>query len=76
MGSYNSADVLCPFYRRDEPKTGTLTCESILPGGTMKTHFGTKDALRRQIRRYCAGDYKRCPWYHIVSYKWEQETEG
>ncbi len=72
MASYNSADVQCPFYRRDEPGQGNLTCESVLPGGTVRTHFATREALQTQIRKYCAGDYRGCPWYQVVSYKWEK----
>ena len=45
MASYNSGFVKCPFYRRDETKTGSLTCEGVLPGSSLKSHFGTKDAL-------------------------------
>jgi hypothetical protein len=73
MGSYSSADVKCPFYRRDDPKTSSLTCEGVLPGGSIKSWFGTKEALTRQIRAYCAGNYESCPWFHIVSYKWEKQ---
>ena len=73
MGSYTSADVLCPFYKRDDPKTSSLTCEGVLPGSTVKSHFGGKENLMRTLRRYCCKDYESCPWYHIASYKWEKQ---
>ena len=70
MASYNAADVKCPFYRRDDPKTSSLTCEGVLPGSSVKSHFGGKKELQRTIRRFCAGDYKTCPWYKVASLKW------
>ena len=66
MGTYLSGFVKCPFYRRDETKTGSLTCEGVLPGSSLKSHFGTKTELEAQIRKYCAEDYKQCPWYRAV----------
>ena len=73
MGTYTSADVKCPFYRRDDPKTCSLTCESVLPGGSVKTHFGTKANLMDHIGKYCAESYRTCPWYQIVGHKWAGE---
>ena len=70
MGSYTSADVLCPFYRRDDPKNRTITCEGVLPGTTVKHHCGGGN--RHILRIYCCSNYKLCPWFHIVSYKWEK----
>lgn len=70
MGSYTSADVKCPFYIQDEPKTCHLTCESVLPGGSIKTHFRNKQALTERIEKYCIRDFKACPWYQIVGHKW------
>ena len=71
MGSYFSADVLCPFYLHDNLRECTITCESFAPGSTIKNHFGGKAALRKQIEKYCAGDYGSCPWYKLVSQKYE-----
>ena len=70
MGTYTSVDIGCPFYRRDDPKTSSLTCEGVLPGSTVKSHFGGRDNLQRQIRKYCAGEYRRCPWYKVAYLKW------
>ncbi len=72
MSSYASADVLCPFYRRDDPKTSSLTCEGALPGSSVKSHLGSRDGLQEVLRKYCCRDYTACPWYHIVGYKWEE----
>lgn len=71
MGSYADANAKCPFYRREDLETSSLTCEGVLPGSTMRSHFGTKANLRRQEKKYCVDDYESCPWYRIVNFKWE-----
>ncbi len=71
MGTYLSGFVKCPFYRRDESKTGSLTCEGVLPGSTLKSHFCNRDELEAQIWKYCAGDYRKCPWYRAVMIQYE-----
>lgn len=71
--SYFSSSVKCPFYQHDNIKESTITCESILPGSTIKHHFtGGKQALSDAIRERCAGDYESCPWYKLVSQKWAE----
>ena len=72
MASYYSADVKCPYYMRDDPRACTITCEGVLPGSTVKSHFPGKKAILTQIERRCAGNYKGCPWYQVVSIKYEQ----
>ena len=62
MGTYSSADVLCPFYLRDDPKTCCITCEGMVPGSSVRSHFLNGEALRGQIRKYCAAEYEKCPW--------------
>lgn len=42
MGTYTSADVLCPFYEKDSPKTCSLICKGILPGSRIKILSGPK----------------------------------
>ena len=71
MGSYSSADILCPFYVHDDPKTCKLTCEGIPPGSTITSHFLNGKAMRGQIARHCAGDYKACPWFRVLWGKYE-----
>lgn len=71
--SYFSADAKCPFYQHDNIKESTITCESVLPGSTIRHHFGGKAALTRAIKRYCAGSYEKCPWYKLVSFKYGEE---
>jgi hypothetical protein len=69
--SYFAADVKCPYYGHDNIKESTITCEGVLPGSTIKHHFGGKAVLTRQIKERCAADYETCPWYRLVSMKWE-----
>ncbi len=71
MSSYTNADVQCPFFQDLSASTAALKCEGVLPGSSVKSHFGSHAALNRQLGRFCAGDYKRCPWFHVVSYRWE-----
>ena len=66
MASYSSADVKCPFYVSDDPKTCKLTCEGVPPGSTIACHFLNGKAMRVQIRKYCACDYQLCPWARLL----------
>lgn len=70
MGSYSSASVVCPYYLSDDPKTCSLTCEGIPPGSSIKSHFLDGRRLREQIKKYCAGDYKSCPWCRVLEMKY------
>lgn len=67
MGSYSSTVIQCPFYLSDDPKSCSITCEGMLPGSSIKSHFMNGAAFRRQIGKYCAGDYKSCPWATVLS---------
>ena len=66
MSSYRSADIKCPLYRRDDPRTRRLSCEGLFPGSLFHSVFRDKVALDAQIDRFCAGDYKTCPWYAFL----------
>ncbi len=71
MGSYSSADILCPCYFRDDAKTCTLTCEGLPPGSSVRNHFSSGRAMREQIGRYCAGSYRSCPWAGLLTIKYQ-----
>lgn len=73
MGTYTSADVLCPYYEKDIPKTCSLVCEGILPGSRIKSYFPDREGIQKQMRKYCAGDYKSCPWYLTVTGRYEHK---
>ncbi len=73
MGTYTSADVLCPFYEKDVPKTCSLICEGILPGSRIKSYFPGRAEIQKHMKKYCAGDYRRCPWYGIVRSRYEEK---
>lgn len=72
MGSYNSAVILCPYYLYDDPKSCNLTCEGMLPGSSIKSHFLDGASIRRQIWKYCAADYKSCPWARVLALKYKE----
>ena len=67
IGTYTSADVLCPYYEKDIPKTCSLICEGILPGSRHKSYFPDRAGIQRQMGKYCANDYERCPWYIMLT---------
>ena len=69
--SYFSSDVRCPYYQHDNVKESTITCEGVPPGSSIKFHFNGKAGLSQQIRERCAGSYDVCPWYRLISMKWE-----
>ena len=70
MASFSSADVLCPYYEKDIPKTCSLVCEGILPGSRMKCYFPDREAIRTHMGRFCTDDYRACPWSRILELKW------
>ena len=67
MGTYTSADVLCPYYIKDIPQTCSLICESILPHGRIKTYFSGRGEVQEHMGKYCAGDYQKCPWVKTLN---------
>ncbi len=70
MANYSSADVKCPFFRHDDPRTSGLTCEGVLPGSTVKSHFPGKSELQEHRRKFCSEDYRSCPWFRAVYTKY------
>jgi hypothetical protein len=73
MASFASTVIECPFYLSDEARS--LTCEGMLEGSSTKTTFASREALRAQITRHCAGDFRHCPWYiALMSAKYNEPT--
>ena len=72
MGDYLAAGINCPYFVRYESKTCHLTCEGVLPGSSVKSHFLNGESLRGQRKKYCAGNYQDCPWYRIVNSKFKE----
>lgn len=68
------AVVKCPFYRRDDPRTSGLTCEGVLPGTTVKSHFESWNDLKAYQEKFCTtDDFHRCPWYRCVFRKYSDD---
>ena len=61
--SYRDADMECPYFLRIESQTCHLTCEGVLPGTSVKSHYLNKEALYAHTAKFCAGDYQSCPWF-------------
>lgn len=70
--SFYDKYATCPFYAHDNVKECTITCESVLPGSTIKHHFPGKQKLAEAVRKYCGDRYQDCPWYKLVSVKWAE----
>lgn len=66
MGNYGCEIIKCPFYMRHDCQTCYLTCEGMLPGSSIKSHFTDGKTMHGQLRKYCANDYKLCPWAKLL----------
>lgn len=73
MSSYYSKDAKCPYYQYDDPGPCNLVCESFAPGSTIKSHFRSKEALRKQAQHYCCDQFEKCTWFQVVSKTYEKE---
>ena len=71
MATYSSTVIQCPFYLSDDPKGCSITCEGMLPGSSVKSHFMNGKDMRDHIMRRCAGDYKACAWFRVLWGKYE-----
>ena len=72
MGTYSSSVIECPYYLSDDPKTCSLTCEGVPPGSSVKSHFLSGESMRRQMKKYCAGNYHLCPWARCLEWKYRE----
>lgn len=70
MSSYNSVDVLCPYYQYEDTKHSCMICEGMLPGSTMRSRFRSGAALRRHLAVFCCDAYEKCPWCRILMQKY------
>lgn len=70
MYGNRDADFLCPFFRRIDRKTRAIVCEGVLPGSTVKSHFGSVDAMRDYNTKHCCDQYETCPWYRVAYVKY------
>lgn len=68
--SWNSADVMCPFYKSDDGVR--IVCENLLQKSKNVTHrFESSSEKQRHMKRCCCGHYKRCLYYRVLLEKYE-----
>ena len=71
-GSFDKANVKCPYYRTDDCHN-TIGCEGVIPGGVSLTHYFPHRAdYRAQLRR-CCEDYWNCPLCEALDRKYMEE---
>lgn len=74
MGQYGSEVIKCPFYLRHDRQTCRLCCVGMDSANcTSLHHFENGKALRRQLQKYCAGDYRRCLWARMLEAREEAQ---
>ena len=58
MSSYIAADVVCPFYRRDQDNY--ITCEGTDESNRINLVCANKKMRYAYQHKYCCKDYKKC----------------
>ena len=69
-GSFSQADVLCPFYKRDNGKT-RVVCEGIVDHSSIVLTFGSPTQCRRQLEIFCCDHYRNCEVNRMLMEKYE-----
>lgn len=60
---WTQADVLCPFYKRDERENRSICCEGFDQGSLVTTKFRDLEHREKHMGSFCAGRYACCPIY-------------
>lgn len=77
MSTHISSYVKCPFYVRDDTRTCKLTCEGMLPGTSIGSHFLNKADLVKYMEEHCIEAHKSCPWARcLYGYKYRENVEA
>lgn len=58
--SYNSADVICPFYRNDDSRQRKIRCEGIVEDSSLTLYFRRKEDYALQLHVFCCDHYDKC----------------
>lgn len=62
-GSWWRVDVQCPFYRTDDARRKTITCEGVIPGTSVVNSFVSRDDYDGQHEKFCCAGYETCELY-------------
>lgn len=73
-GGHAKVHVQCPYYRTDNGSQ-RIVCEGVLADEPVINWMPSREALRRQIQRYCAGEYWMCPLCEAIDGKYARREE-
>jgi hypothetical protein len=62
--TWKAADVLCPFYMKDNPSS--IECEGVLDQTTEVLRFHSAIIKNKHMGIYCVVNYTSCPKYQSV----------
>ena len=65
-GSFMQADVLCPFYKFDEGKKRSITCEGLVEDSSIVLTYHKKSDYVRQITVFCCKHFEKCEIYRAL----------
>lgn len=69
--NYQTKNVLCPFYVRDDKRS--ITCEGQITS-TSTNFFGSASEKRVHFYKYCCKDYLRCEHEKNIEKKYNAEV--
>ena len=65
-GSFKQADVLCPFYKFDDGKKRSITCEGLIEDSSIVLTYHKKRDYDRQMAVFCCEHYKKCEIHRML----------
>ena len=68
--NYESANVKCPFYKRNDTKK--VCCEGLEEGSQIVVEYDSKNKFKEKIRKNCAENYKECEVYQMILQKYDR----
>ena len=72
MKHRESAEALCPFYRKEDTgKAFRVYCEGVDGTSSINLNFSTSKAFRAYKEAYCNSDYGDCPVYDMLISKYK-----
>ena len=65
-GSWRQADILCPFYRDDNPRQKTISCEGVFSRASLTNRFQRQREREMQLDIFCADQYRKCEIFRAI----------
>jgi nitrate reductase assembly molybdenum cofactor insertion protein NarJ len=72
MQKYQSKEVVCPFYHKEEATK--ILCEGFCKSCSLQTSFAKNEQLLAHKARYCNTfkGYPQCPLYPVINKQYEE----